>query len=59
MAPGCSTYWQRRDNHFDVEIQGACQVAEVNGKMANHGARSAITPDTLWMYLFELDENGV
>lgn len=58
MAPGCSTYWQRRDNHFDVEIQGECQVVEINGKMAYHGARSALTPTKLLMYLFELNSEG-
>ena len=58
MAPGCSTYWQRRDNHFDVEIQGVCQVYEVDGELAFHGARSAITPTTLSMYLFELNSKG-
>ncbi len=58
MAPECSTYWQRRDNHFDVEIQGVCSIMEIDGERAFHGARSAITPTTLSMYLFELNSKG-
>ncbi len=58
MAPGCSTYWQRRDNHFDVEIQGECRIREIDGERAYHGARSAMTPTTMLMYLFELNSKG-
>ncbi|MDG2320888.1 MAG: CpcT/CpeT family chromophore lyase [Rhodospirillaceae bacterium] len=58
MPPGCSTYWEKRVNHFDVEIQDECRVRVIDGFKAYHGARSAITEDTLLMYLFELNAKG-